>query len=86
MQRNHNGVKIILTSPPSTEGPSPEYNFHAGHSTVRSPLLVKSWLVFSFPRSDMLKLSGWSFPIRGLMRDLKSSESWRELGLEKISL
>ena len=55
MQRNHTGVPIILTSHPSTEGPSPEYNFHAGLSTVRSPLLGKSWLVFSPPRSDMLK-------------------------------
>ena len=63
----------------ATEGPSPDYNsrrrrrrdFQAGLFPVRSPLLGKSWLVSSPPLSDMLKLSGWSFPIRGLMRRLR---------------
>ncbi len=76
----------------ATEGPSPDYNsrrrrrrdFQAGLFPVRSPLLGKSWLVSSPPLSDMLKLSGWSFPIRGLMRDFESFlESRREPGLGK---
>ena len=48
-------------------------DFQAGLFPVRSPLLGKSWLVSSPPLSDMLKLSGWSFLIRGLMRDFPSS-------------
>lgn len=45
-------------------------DFQAGLFPVRSPLLGKSWLVSSPPLSDMLKLSGWSFLIRGPVRDV----------------
>lgn len=47
------------------------HDFQAGLFPVRSPLLGKSLLVSSPPLSDMLKLSGWSFPIRGLMRNAR---------------
>ena len=76
----------------ATEGPSPDYNsrrrrrrdFQAGLFPVRSPLLGKSWLVSSPPLSDMLKLSGWSFPIRGLMRDLTQLSPGASRDLEKF--
>jgi hypothetical protein len=76
----------------ATEGPSPDYNsrrlrrrdFQAGLFPVRSPLLGKSWLVSSPPLSDMLKLSGWSFPIRGLMRDFTRLSPGASRDLEKI--